>query len=84
MVIQCIPIPLIVKFTSSSSLIIPILLPGNVEVRRIYRELNTYIQNALDDQGLHSMKKSTKLRLSDKNHKLYSCSDEEIFEILYL
>ena len=49
MIIQCIPIPLIVKFTSSSSLIIPILLPGNVEVRGIYRELNAYIQNALQD-----------------------------------
>ena len=30
------------------------------------------------------MKKSSKLKLSDNNHKLYCCHDEEIFEMLYL
>ena len=30
------------------------------------------------------MQKSSKLKLSDNNHKLFCCHDEEIFEMLYL
>lgn len=30
------------------------------------------------------MKRSSKLRLSDNNHRLYTCNDEEAMEILYL
>lgn len=29
------------------------------------------------------MKRSSKFKLADNNHRLYTCNDEEVFEIIY-
>ena len=41
-IVQCIPIPLIKKFTSSKSIIIPIVLPKRAPLKQIYKCVNKY------------------------------------------
>jgi len=82
-VIHCIPIPILRKATMSESLIIPVALDGNLRVKQVYRALNSYFQDNLDQRGLFFIKNSTKLILSDTNHQVFQCKDEQVFEMIY-
>ena len=64
-IVQCVPIPLMKKITKSSSIIVPVLLKKQQNLKQIYRSVNGYMKEAIEDRGLHQMKNSTKLILSE-------------------
>lgn len=41
------------------------------------------MKTAIEDRGLTSMNHSTKLILSEKNHRLFFCNKPEYFQKLY-
>lgn len=64
-IVQCIPIPLMKRFTSSKSIIVPVILNRQQPLKQIYKSVNGYLKHAIEDQGLNKMKHSTKLILSE-------------------
>ncbi len=52
-------------------------------MKQVYRALNQYFQDNLDQRGLFYIKKSTKLILSETNHQVFQCKDEQVFEEIY-
>lgn len=64
-IVQCIPIPLMRRFTKSDSIIVPILLKKQQTLKQVYKSVNTYLRDAIEERGLHSMRNSTKLILSE-------------------
>ena len=64
-IVQCIPIPLMKRFTSSSSIIVPIILRKQQPLKQIYKSMNGYLKQAIEDRGFSKMKNSTKLILSE-------------------
>ena len=64
-IIQCIPIPLMMKFTSSNSIIVPVVLKKQAPLKQLYKSMNSYLKDAIEDRGLDRMKHSTKLILSE-------------------
>lgn len=64
-IVQCIPIPLMKRFTSSNSIIVPVVLKKQQQLKQIYKSMNGYLQHAIEDRGLYQMKNSTKLVLSE-------------------
>ena len=80
---QCIPIPITLKTTNSRSLIIPISIDQREPIKNLYKHINKYFQETFDKRGLEAWKNSSKLIMSEYNHQLYQCTDEQIFEQLY-
>lgn len=64
-IINCIPIPIMLKATSSESLIIPIVLQKTEPIKTIFKQVNLYFSDNLQQRGLWFMKDSTKLILSE-------------------
>ena len=64
-IVQCIPIPLMKRFTSSNSIIVPVILHRQQPLKQIYKSMNGYLKHAIEDRGLSQMKHSTKLILSE-------------------
>jgi hypothetical protein len=53
------------KATSSESLIIPIVLQKTEPIKTIFKQVNLYFSDNLQQRGLWFMKDSTKLILSE-------------------
>ena len=45
---QCIPIPILEKATVSESLIIPLPMSGDLQVKCVFKAMNSYFQENLD------------------------------------
>ena len=71
------------KATSSNSMIIPIVIQKTDPIKNIFKQINLYFNDNLQQRGLYYMKDSTKLILSEQNHQIFQCKDEEIFETIY-
>lgn len=70
-IIQCIPIPILLKTTNSRSLIIPISIDQRDPVKNLFKLINAYFQASLEQRGLTTWKNSTKLILSEQNHQFF-------------
>ena len=75
-IINCIPVPIMLKATNSDSLIIPIVIEKSEPIKSIFKKINLYFSDNLQQRGLYFMKDSTKLILSDQNHQIFGCKDE--------
>lgn len=53
------------KFTSSNSIIVPVVLKKQAPLKQLYKSMNSYLKDAIEDRGLDRMKHSTKLILSE-------------------
>ena len=82
-IIHCIPIPILLKATQSESLIMPISIPLSSPLKDIFGMINQYFDETLDQMGLYFIKNSSKLILSDKNHRVFECTDEAVFQKIF-
>ena len=78
-IVQCVPIPFMKRLTKSDSIIVPIVLKKDQTLKHIYKSVNGFMKEAIEDRGLHSMKNSTKLILSEQNHRMFFCNRPEYF-----
>jgi hypothetical protein len=71
------------KATCTKSLIIPIVIQKTEPIKSILKQINLYFSDNLQQRGLYFMKDSTKIILSEQNHQIFQCSEEEIFQQIY-
>ena len=64
-IVQCIPIPLMKRFTNSNSIIVPVILNKQQPLKQIYKSMNGYLKHAIEERGHDRIKHSTKLILSE-------------------
>ena len=67
-IIQSIPIPILLRATSSESLIIPFVVEANSSLKDLFKVVNKYFKDNLDSRGLYFIKSNSKLIVSDQNH----------------
>lgn len=52
-------------------------------MKQLYKNINSYISENIEEKGLISMKNSTKLILSEQNHRIFFCKKPEYFQKCY-
>jgi F0F1-type ATP synthase membrane subunit b/b' len=67
-IIQCIPLPVLLKASSNRRAVISLSVDKNEKLKGLLKLLTAKIQENLNDEGLEYIKNSTKLVLSELNH----------------
>ena len=71
------------KLTTSGTLIIPCILKPTDPIINVFKQVNKYIMESLEDLALSRLLKSGQLLITKKNQTLFECQDPEIFQKIY-
>jgi len=82
-VIHCIPIPVLLRTTQSQKMIVALTLGQKEPINAVFKEISKYFQYTLEFNGFRHMKMQSKFKFSEKNHQIFQCVEEEIFEKIY-
>ena len=52
-------------------------------MRQVYKGINQYFNDNVDNRGLFFIKNSSKLVMSETNHQVFQCGDDKIFDAIF-
>ena len=64
-IIQCIPVPIMLKITRLKSILIPIVVKRNITVKAFFKQLTEHVRREMELKGLEQMMANSKLIIND-------------------